>query len=282
MGTKNTAPRHGGDRRCGTRFAARAAAPTGHALSAAALAATSLVAAARCHGQAQSFTFDSDTAGWSVFNIHYLGEPLGNPTPLFAVPHDGGNGLPPGSARVGDATGETWIGATTAVQGDKSSLYGVASVSYDVYYRFADPVPYAAVALLGGGLTLYQAMPSPPLNQWLHWDFPLVEGEWRVGSISGAAATSEQIVQVLGDFKGLFIHTEWKSGPDDTNVDNVSIGSCAGGACCPADLDGDSAVGPTDLGILLGGWGTRIADLDGDLDTSASDLAILLGAWGPC
>jgi outer membrane protein assembly factor BamB len=50
-------------------------------------------------------------------------------------------------------------------------------------------------------------------------------------------------------------------------------------ACVPADLDCDGAVGPSDLGILLGAWGTAKADLSGDGVTGSEDLAILLGAW---
>lgn len=51
---------------------------------------------------------------------------------------------------------------------------------------------------------------------------------------------------------------------------------------CPADLDGDEAVGARDLGILLGAWGTASHDLDGDGTVGAEDLGVLLGAWGPC
>lgn len=50
--------------------------------------------------------------------------------------------------------------------------------------------------------------------------------------------------------------------------------------CAPADLTCDGAVGPADLTILLGSWGTSGAgDLDGDGIVGAADLAILLGAW---
>jgi hypothetical protein len=51
-----------------------------------------------------------------------------------------------------------------------------------------------------------------------------------------------------------------------------------------ADLDGDGTVGPGDLAILLGLWGSSggEADLDGDGTVGAGDLATLLGAWtGP-
>lgn len=51
---------------------------------------------------------------------------------------------------------------------------------------------------------------------------------------------------------------------------------------CPADLDGDGVVGPADLTLALGAWGTTDADLDGDGIVGSSDLAILLGAWGAC
>ncbi len=52
---------------------------------------------------------------------------------------------------------------------------------------------------------------------------------------------------------------------------------------CPADLDGDGAVGGADLGILLGGWGLPgPADLDRDGAVTGADLGALLGAWGAC
>ena len=55
------------------------------------------------------------------------------------------------------------------------------------------------------------------------------------------------------------------------------------GSPCPADLDGDGAVGAPDLANLLGAWGgTGAADIDGDGTVGAQDLAAMLGAWGAC
>lgn len=62
---------------------------------------------------------------------------------------------------------------------------------------------------------------------------------------------------------------------------------------CPADFNGDGAVGAADLGALLGSWGIPgcggppppapcAADLNGDGNVNAADLGTLLGAWGPC
>ncbi|MBI1302230.1 MAG: hypothetical protein GC172_00300 [Phycisphaera sp.] len=55
-----------------------------------------------------------------------------------------------------------------------------------------------------------------------------------------------------------------------------------GGAPCPADLDGDGAIGASDLATLLAAWGTDGADLSGDGLTDAGDLATLLASWGAC
>jgi subtilisin family serine protease len=51
---------------------------------------------------------------------------------------------------------------------------------------------------------------------------------------------------------------------------------------CPADLTGDRAVNGTDLGQMLGSWGSPQADINGDGTTDGSDLGILLGTWGSC
>ncbi len=242
-------------------------------------------ACAAASAQSQAFRFDNDAVGWNVYSIYYYGSPLDHPSSLQGVPFDSAMGLPPGSARVSDLTNETWIGATTAVEGDKSALFGVGSLSYDIYYRFADNDAYAAVGLYGGGLTLYATKGVPALNTWLHWDFPFAAGEWRVGSMSGPLATDEEILAVLTSLQGVFLHTEWMTGPDDTNVDNVVIGFCPPGdpACCEADLNHDGEVSAADLAVLLGAWSTAgPGDLDASGGVGAADLAILLGAWGPC
>ena len=50
---------------------------------------------------------------------------------------------------------------------------------------------------------------------------------------------------------------------------------------CPGDLNGDRAVGHTDLGILLAAWqASDEGDLDCDGVTDQSDLGILLANWG--
>ncbi len=56
-------------------------------------------------------------------------------------------------------------------------------------------------------------------------------------------------------------------------------------AGCPANLNGDCAVGAADLAQLLASWGPCDdcpADFNGDGVVGAADLAQLLANWGPC
>jgi parallel beta-helix repeat protein len=71
-------------------------------------------------------------------------------------------------------------------------------------------------------------------------------------------------------------------------IDGRNAGGTAQGTAVllpnDADLDGDGHINPTDLGILLGAWGTCnaeccVADIDEDGDIDAQDLSFLLGAW---
>ena len=56
--------------------------------------------------------------------------------------------------------------------------------------------------------------------------------------------------------------------------------------CAAADFHCDGTVGPEDLALLLGSWGSCPegddcpADLNGDGTVNATDLAQLLDAWG--
>ena len=48
----------------------------------------------------------------------------------------------------------------------------------------------------------------------------------------------------------------------------------------PGDLNGDGCVDSSDVGILLGYWGTPDGDLNGDGTTDSADFGTLLGNWG--
>ncbi len=58
------------------------------------------------------------------------------------------------------------------------------------------------------------------------------------------------------------------------------------GELCPADLNGDSVVGSSDLRILLAFWGpcapVCLGDIDQDDEVDFDDLLFVLRDWGPC
>jgi hypothetical protein len=81
----------------------------------------------------------------------------------------------------------------------------------------------------------------------------------------------------------LFATAESTVVPFDTNDRmDIFVTRLAG---VPGDLNGDNRIGPDDLALLLGAWGTSgagsDADLNGDGIVGPADLAILLGAWTP-
>jgi hypothetical protein len=88
-------------------------------------------------------------------------------------------------------------------------------------------------------------------------------------------------------YRGAFSSTQvWTC--DWTAADNYGFISTPDASClvsipCPADLNGDSAVGASDLATLLAAWGgTGSADINGNGTVGAEDLAALLAGWGNC
>ncbi len=65
----------------------------------------------------------------------------------------------------------------------------------------------------------------------------------------------------------------------DSNGDGI-LDTCQ----CIADINGDGAVGVSDLLLVIGDWGqmTSQADIDGSGTVDATDLLLVLEAWGNC
>lgn len=70
----------------------------------------------------------------------------------------------------------------------------------------------------------------------------------------------------------------------EAGVDDVRLVRyvCEAGKEIPGDLNGDGMVDGSDLGILLGAWGSSggPADIDGNGTVDGADLGVLLGNWG--
>ena len=79
-----------------------------------------------------------------------------------------------------------------------------------------------------------------------------------------------------------------KDDDNGTRSGSAYLFAAAYASACPWDFDGDGAVGPFDLALLLGNWGPCAdpdncpADLDGNGEVGPFDLALVLGNWGPC
>lgn len=76
--------------------------------------------------------------------------------------------------------------------------------------------------------------------------------------------------------------TLWMLGADTDRRSAALQRDCV----CPADVDGDGAVGTSDLLMVLAQWGTCAsdcaADANGDGAVDTTDLLAVLGGWGPC
>ena len=164
-------------------------------------------------------SFDLSAEDWRSVDYPFRSHQP-NPT-TSPLAFDGSEGHPPGSVRIGDVYPETGIAAPAPYLGDKLAFYG-GRLEYDIYLRYADNTTYPAVVLNGGTTSVYYDQSSPPVNTWQQVAVPLTEAGWKVSG-TGAAATEAVFKAVLSDLAGLYIYTEWHTGPDDTNVDNITM-----------------------------------------------------------
>ncbi len=185
----------------------------------------------------QVSTFDADAEGWL----------LAGPTPESHFGNQNGNsspatwtdtfGLPPGALFAPDTYYWTWVTAPAAFLGNRCDLQGGA-LDYDIFITTSDNAAYPAVALEGRDMTLLYILSPPPLSTWTHITIPLTPDGWVFSDWywDGPPATSRDLAEVLADLRGLYILTEWQTGPDATYVDNVTL---TGPTPPHADCDGD-------------------------------------------
>lgn len=165
-------------------------------------------------------TFDVGTAQWSVVAYpfrDYVADPATMPAtfdPTF--------GNPAGSLRIGDVYPETGVAAPAAYLGDDSACYGL-TLSYDLYVRYVDAgAVYPAVVLNGATTSVYYDAPAPAVDTWEHRAIILTEAGWKVSG-TGVPVDEGTFRSILADLHGLYIYTEWHTGDDDTNLDNVFL-----------------------------------------------------------
>ncbi|MCA9286753.1 MAG: VCBS repeat-containing protein [Phycisphaerales bacterium] len=120
----------------------------------------------------------------------------------------------------------------------------------------------------------------------MDWVLSSYGGDWRVYANNGAGSFSfvTEIPSSIASSCATLVDLD-----NDRDLDLALIDELAdellivhnSGTAIPGDLDGDGLVNGSDLGVLLGAWGSAnaVADLDGDGSVGGGDLGLLLAGW---
>jgi hypothetical protein len=210
-----------------------------------------LAACGTARAQTAVSTFDNHNEEWEVVHI----EPTvhtGGAAPMGWAPWSP-LGTPAGSLRVGDVAPWTWIQAPPPFRGEFFGAYG-GVLAWDLFIRNADPgAIYPTAAIVGVENTLYARINNNQLqlNHWNSLSYPLLPGPWRLNSYgSETFATEQEIRDVLNDVQGVYLTTEYATGNDDTNIDNVVFGQEPAG--CRPDLTTGAIAGQPGYGVPNG------------------------------
>jgi hypothetical protein len=141
-----------------------------------------------------------------------------------------GGGDPGGYIRgteVANISGLWFFAAPAAFLGDKGSAYG-GTLAFSMRSTWSAPEiaePHASVQLLGanGVLLAFEGGPLPTMD-WTRYSVSLVaDGAWRLGSVTGAAATSADMQGVLSDLLALRINGDFGLGSETSALDSVVL-----------------------------------------------------------
>lgn len=179
---------------------------------------------------AQFSTFNLGTEGWVVSGIDPDTNFATTSYSQSAASLDFLQGNPGPSLLVPDVFSWTYVKAPASYNGNRLDLYG-KKISYDVRPTTISSFTYPIICLQGATQTLTFTIVTPPaLNVWTNLSATLVPGVWRKTGNHDTApfATEAEIKSVLADLRGIHLLTEFNTGPDSTNVDNVLVGANAG------------------------------------------------------
>ena len=163
-----------------------------------------------------SSSFDADDENWRT-----TPDARRNPYPEYLA--SGGN--PGGYLTATDlASGDVWYFCAPAKYlGDQSALYG-GVLRYDVRQNNASSQFASHDVRLEGrdGTRLVFDIEPNPATTWSPRSVTLLASSgWTVTDLSGAAATEQQMQDVLADLAAVCIRGEYRSGSDRGDLDNV-------------------------------------------------------------
>ena len=140
------------------------------------------------------------------------------------------------------------------------------------------------VADFGGGMYNYDSAPTLTeclvVNNSADYGGGIYSHYSSTPSLGGTSVCENVPNQVFGDL----------TDQGGNCINDVCNEQCAF-VTCPADIDGDAVVGPSDLTELLARWGCIVdppgfdcarADLNEDGTVDGADLTVLLSSWGAC
>ncbi len=159
-------------------------------------------------------TFDTGLDGWSfVADVK-----------AFDWVDTGGN--PGGYVEAVDyATGAVWyFVAPEKFLGDKSAYAG-GELEFDLKQSsLSSQFDDDDIVITGGGKTIALSTEDNPGLEWTHYAVSLdTDSDWRLGSVSGEAASQADIDAVLADVTSLWIRGEYVNGGDTGGLDNVRL-----------------------------------------------------------
>ncbi len=168
-----------------------------------------------------------------------------------------------------------------AVTGDFVDVFTTDPVG-PLYLRFGDDGNLYVCDYHQDSIRIYQAGTGDLLDVWTNafLSGPVGQLIGPGGSLIVASWNNHRVLKLdarTGALLGVFLSRAGLALPNDLLI--------LPPVACPADFDGDGAVGAVDLATLLGAWGPCAgcpADLNSDGVVGPFDLANLLGAWGAC
>jgi hypothetical protein len=186
-------------------------------------------------------TFDNDDDGWTmsgdVASSNWVGSG-GDPGGYFQW--------------VDAATGaDAYFVAPEKFLGDKSAYYGGA-LTYSLQDTGSGITGIPDIELIGDGIELdYYNAGTPGLTPaWGNFSASLTAAGWE--TTGGAAATVQQMQEVLGDLTGLEIRAEYVDGDETGGIDNVVMSAvCFASGVRLATARGEVAVESLAIGDLV-------------------------------
>jgi hypothetical protein len=187
--------------------------------------------------EASNFTLNSE--GWTAVDLTYraVGSP---PTELGTLTHmhSGSGGTSGGHIWIDDPTVNVFYwSAPGDYLGNRSDSYG-ASLSFHLKAEGGSYIfSQEDVVLVGGGKTLVFDTTVVPDGAWQNYTVGLTETGWRVGSLSGPAASEADMKAVLANLQKLYIRGEFRGTVDDIGrLDTVELFEIAD--CAPLETEG--------------------------------------------